>query len=95
LWYLDLLLDNDRERESYFAMLAVIPCLIAGDPLGFPQCSTATAGTDRSSETRLYPVIVGLVAIADLHGRFDLLETALACIAKCAEPPATLVTLGD
>src|SRR5262249_45991540 len=23
--YLDLLLDNDRERESYFAMLAVIP----------------------------------------------------------------------
>jgi serine/threonine protein phosphatase 1 len=34
-------------------------------------------------------------AIADLHGRFDLLEMALACIAKCAEPPATLVTLGD
>jgi hypothetical protein len=23
-------------------------------------------------------------AIADLHGRFDLLEMALACIAKCA-----------
>jgi hypothetical protein len=23
--YLDLLLDNDRERESYFAMLTVIP----------------------------------------------------------------------
>jgi serine/threonine protein phosphatase 1 len=34
-------------------------------------------------------------AIADLHGRFDLLEMALACIAKRAEPPATLVTLGD
>jgi len=34
-------------------------------------------------------------AIADLHGRFDLLEMALACVAKCAEPPATLVTLGD
>jgi serine/threonine protein phosphatase 1 len=34
-------------------------------------------------------------AIADLHGRFDLLEMALVCIAKRAEPPATLVTLGD
>ena len=34
-------------------------------------------------------------AIADLHGRFDLLEMALACIAKRAKPPATLVTLGD
>jgi serine/threonine protein phosphatase 1 len=34
-------------------------------------------------------------AIADLHGRFDLLEMALACIAERAEPPATLVTLGD
>ena len=34
-------------------------------------------------------------AIADLHGRFDLLEMALACLAKRAEPPATLVTLGD
>ena len=33
--------------------------------------------------------------IADLHGRFDLLEMALVCIAKRAEPPATLVTLGD
>jgi len=34
-------------------------------------------------------------AIADLHGRFDLLELALACIAERAEPLATLVTLGD
>jgi serine/threonine protein phosphatase 1 len=34
-------------------------------------------------------------AIADLHGRFDLLEMALARITGCAEPPATLVTLGD
>jgi hypothetical protein len=34
-------------------------------------------------------------AIADLHGRFDLLEMALACLAECAEPSATLVTLGD
>jgi serine/threonine protein phosphatase 1 len=34
-------------------------------------------------------------AIADLHGRFDLLEMALACLAECAESPATLVTLGD
>jgi serine/threonine protein phosphatase 1 len=34
-------------------------------------------------------------AIADLHGRFDLLEMALGCIAKRAEPPVTLVTLGD
>jgi serine/threonine protein phosphatase 1 len=34
-------------------------------------------------------------AIADLHGRFDLLEMALACLAERAEPPATLVTLGD
>jgi Calcineurin-like phosphoesterase len=33
--------------------------------------------------------------IADLHGRFDLLEMALACIAEHVEPPATLVTLGD
>ena len=31
-------------------------------------------------------------AIADLHGRFDLLEMALGCIAKRAEPPATVVT---
>jgi serine/threonine protein phosphatase 1 len=34
-------------------------------------------------------------AVADLHGRFDLLEMALACIVERAEPPATLVTLGD
>jgi serine/threonine protein phosphatase 1 len=34
-------------------------------------------------------------AIADLHGRFDLLEMALARITERAEPPATLVTLGD
>ena len=34
-------------------------------------------------------------AIADLHGRFDLLEMALAKIANHAELPATLVTLGD
>jgi serine/threonine protein phosphatase 1 len=34
-------------------------------------------------------------AIADLHGRFDLLEMALACLAERAEPPATLVMLGD
>ena len=34
-------------------------------------------------------------AIADLHGRFDLLEMALAQIANHAELPATLVTLGD
>jgi hypothetical protein len=34
-------------------------------------------------------------AIADLHGRFDLLEMALACIAERAEPPVTLITLGD
>jgi serine/threonine protein phosphatase 1 len=33
--------------------------------------------------------------IADLHGRFDLLEMALAKIAVHAELPATLVTLGD
>ena len=34
-------------------------------------------------------------AIADLHGRFDLLEMALARIAEHVEPSATLVTLGD
>jgi hypothetical protein len=34
-------------------------------------------------------------AIADLHGRLDLLEMALAKIADDAEPPTTLVTLGD
>ncbi len=34
-------------------------------------------------------------AIADLHGRFDLLEMALTKIAEHAERPATLVTLGD
>jgi serine/threonine protein phosphatase 1 len=34
-------------------------------------------------------------AIADLHGRFDLLEMALAKIANHAELPAILVTLGD
>ena len=34
-------------------------------------------------------------AIADLHGRFDLLEMTLAKIANHAELPATLVTLGD
>ena len=34
-------------------------------------------------------------AIADLHGRFDLLEIALAKIADHADLPATLVTLGD
>ena len=34
-------------------------------------------------------------AIADLHGRLDLLEMALAQIASHAELPATLVTLGD
>jgi serine/threonine protein phosphatase 1 len=34
-------------------------------------------------------------AIADLHGRFDLLEMALAKIADHAEVPATVVTLGD
>src|SRR3974390_2938853 len=34
-------------------------------------------------------------AIAELQGRFDLLERALAPIAERAEPPATLVTLGD
>jgi len=33
--------------------------------------------------------------IGDLHGRFDLLEMALAKIADHAEPPATVVTLGD
>jgi hypothetical protein len=32
-------------------------------------------------------------AIADLHGRFDLLEMALAKIVKHVELPATLVTL--
>jgi serine/threonine protein phosphatase 1 len=34
-------------------------------------------------------------AIADLHGRFDLLEMALAKIADHTELPATVVTLGD
>src|ERR1700739_139864 len=34
-------------------------------------------------------------AIADLHGRFDLLEMAVARITNHAELPATLVTLGD
>ena len=34
-------------------------------------------------------------AIADLHGRFDLLEMALVRIAERVEPSATLVTLGD
>jgi serine/threonine protein phosphatase 1 len=34
-------------------------------------------------------------AIADLHGRFDLLEMALAKIAEHSEQPATVVTLGD
>jgi serine/threonine protein phosphatase 1 len=34
-------------------------------------------------------------AIADLHGRIDLLEMAVAKIADHAELPATLVTLGD
>jgi hypothetical protein len=34
-------------------------------------------------------------AIADLHGRLDLLEMTLARITERAEPPATLVTLGD
>jgi hypothetical protein len=34
-------------------------------------------------------------AIADLHGRFDLLEMALAKIADHAELPATLVTVFD
>jgi serine/threonine protein phosphatase 1 len=34
-------------------------------------------------------------AIADLHGRFDLLEMVLAKIADHGKPPATLVTLGD
>jgi len=34
-------------------------------------------------------------AIADLHGRFDLLEMALARITERADPPATVVTLGD
>ncbi len=33
--------------------------------------------------------------VADLHGRFDLLEMALAQIGEHAEIPATLVTLGD
>jgi serine/threonine protein phosphatase 1 len=36
-----------------------------------------------------------LNAIADLHGRFDLLEMVLAKIAHHAELPATVVTLGD
>jgi serine/threonine protein phosphatase 1 len=34
-------------------------------------------------------------ATADLHGRFDLLELALAKIADHAELPATIVALGD
>jgi serine/threonine protein phosphatase 1 len=34
-------------------------------------------------------------AIADLHGRFDLLEMALAKFANHAVLPATVVTLGD
>jgi serine/threonine protein phosphatase 1 len=34
-------------------------------------------------------------AISDLHGRFDLLEIALAKIADHAEAPAIVVTLGD
>ena len=34
-------------------------------------------------------------AIADLHGRLDLLEIALARITEHVEPPATVVTLGD
>jgi serine/threonine protein phosphatase 1 len=34
-------------------------------------------------------------AIADLHGRFDLLEMALTRITEHVEPPATVVTLGD
>jgi serine/threonine protein phosphatase 1 len=34
-------------------------------------------------------------AIADLHGRFDLLEMALTCIVERAEPSGTVVTLGD
>jgi hypothetical protein len=34
-------------------------------------------------------------AIADLHGRFDLLEMALARITERAELPAVLITLGD
>jgi serine/threonine protein phosphatase 1 len=34
-------------------------------------------------------------AIADLHGRYDLLEMTLAKIARHAEQSATLITLGD
>jgi calcineurin-like phosphoesterase family protein len=46
-------------------------------------------------KTEYRPVVSGTYAIADLHGRFDLLEMALAKIAEHAAPPATVVTLGD
>ena len=34
-------------------------------------------------------------AIADLHGRFDLLEMALKCLAERAESGATLIMFDD
>src|SRR5436190_9079023 len=39
--------------------------------------------------------MIGTYAIDDLHGRFDLLEMALAKIADHAEVPGTVITLGD
>jgi hypothetical protein len=43
----------------------------------------------------IVPAMSRTYAIPDLHGRFDLLEMALATIADHAELPATVVTLGD
>jgi len=60
-----------------------------------PGRCRAQVEVETSGVAKEQKVMSKTYAIADLHGRFDLLEIALARITERAEPPATVVTLGD
>src|SRR5205823_15021870 len=61
----------------------------------WPSCRILVRWYNHQSDQAPSRAMSKTYAIADLHGRLDLLEMALAKIADDAEPPTTLVTLGD
>ena len=75
--------DQARRTAAKLAIALILPVVVE------QQVDVeATGAKEQKTMSKTY-------AIADLHGRFDLLEMALACIVERGEPPATVVTLGD
>ena len=88
-----------RRALSRVRVFTSAPCRHAADgraahASSSPPTPTAYRSHDAYMKGRSELSMSKTYAIADLHGRFDLLEMALAQIANHAELPATLVTLG-